>query len=74
MRKLLGAALAISDWSDIKREYLIGLANEIIDEFDLTMDDVNTIADYDCIGNADDKEIIEFIKLELEERKESCVK
>jgi len=74
MRKLLGAALAISDWSDIKREYLVGLADEIIDEFDLTIDDVNTISDYDCIGNDDDKEIIYFIKLELEERNESCVK
>mgnify|MGYP003119265325 CR=1 FL=1 len=74
MRKLIDAALAISDWSDIKREYLVGLADEIIDEFDLTIDDVNTISDYDCIGNDDDKEIIYFIKMELEERKESCVK
>ena len=74
MRKLIDAALAISDWSDLKREYLVGLADEIIDEFDLTIDDVNTISDYDCIGNDDDKEIIYFIKLELEERKESCVK
>ena len=74
MRELLCAALAISDWSDLKREYLVGLADEIIDEFDLTIDDVNTISDYDCIGNDDDKEIIYFIKLELEERKESCVK
>lgn len=74
MRKLIDAALAISDWSDIKREYLVELADEIIDEFDLTIDDVNTISEYDCIGNDDDKEIIYFIKLELEERKESCVK
>lgn len=74
MRKLIDASLAISDWSDIKREYLVELADEIIDEFDLTIDDVNTISDYDCIGNDDDKEIIYFIKLELEERKESCVK
>ena len=74
MRKLIDAALAISDWSDIKREYLVELADEIIDEFDLTIDDVNTISDYDCIGTDDDKEIIYFIKLELEERKESCVK
>jgi len=74
MRKLLGAALAISDWSDIKREYLVGLADEIIDEFDLTIDDVDEISEYDCIGNDDDKEIIYFIKMELEERKESCVK
>ncbi len=74
MRKLIDASLAISDWSDIKREYLVELADEIIDEFDLTIDDVNTISDYDCIGTDDDKEIIYFIKLELEERKESCVK
>jgi len=74
MRKLLGAALAISDWSDIKREYLVGLADEIIDEFDLTIDDVDAISEYDCIGTDDDKEIIYFIKLELEERNESCVK
>ena len=74
MRKLIDAALAISDWSDIKREYLVELADEIIDEFDLTIDDVDTISDYDCIGTDDDKEIIYFIKLELEERNGSCAK
>lgn len=61
-------SMAIEDWSSLKMGHLMGLADEIIDEFDLTLDDLNTIRGFQSIGSDDDKEIMEFIELELLER------
>jgi|DEB0MinimDraft_3_1074331.scaffolds.fasta_scaffold45042_2 hypothetical protein len=66
--RLTDAATAIEDWSSLKMDRLIGLADEIIDEFNLTLNDLNTIRGFQCIGTDDDKEIMEFIEMELEER------
>jgi hypothetical protein len=66
--RLTDAAIAIEDWSSLKMDRLIGLADEIIDEFNLTLNDLNTIRGFQCIGTDDDKEIMEFIEMELEER------
>jgi hypothetical protein len=66
--RLTDAAMAIEDWSSLKMDRLIGLADEIIDEFNLTLNDLNTIRGFQCIGTDDDKEIMEFIEMELEER------
>ena len=66
--RLTDAAMAIEDWSSLKIDHLIGLADEIIDEFNLTLDDLNMIRGFQCIGTDDDKEIMEFIELELVER------
>ena len=61
-------SMAIEDWSSLKTDYLRDLADEIIDEFDLTLDDLNKIRGFQSIGSDDDKEIMEFIELELLER------
>ena len=66
--RLTDAATAIEDWSSLKMDHLIGLADEIIDEFNLTLNDLNMIRGFQCIGTDDDKEIMEFIEMELEER------
>jgi len=66
--RLTDAATAIEDWSSLKMDRLIGLADEIIDEFNLTLNDLNMIRGFQCIGTDDDKEIMEFIEMELEER------
>jgi len=61
-------SMAIEDWSSLKMGHLMGLADEIIDEFDLTLDDLSKIRGFQCIGSDDDKEIMEWIELELLER------
>lgn len=66
--RLTDAAMAVEDWSSLKMDHLMGLANEIIDKFDLTLDDLNNIRGFQCIGTDDDKEIMEWIELELLER------
>ena len=68
MSKLVDAAMAIEDWSCLKGEYLTDLADEIIDEFNLSLDDLTAIQEFSCIGTDSDKEVMEFIELELLER------
>lgn len=66
--RLTDAAMAVEDWSSLKMDHLMGLANEIIDKFNLTLADLNSIRGFQCIGTDDDKEIMEWIELELLER------
>jgi len=60
--------MAIEVWSDYKREAAMNLADDIIDEFDLTLEDLDTIKQFQCIGTDDDEEIIWWIEDELKER------
>ncbi len=68
MTDLVNASMAIEVWSDIKREAAMNLADDIIDEFDLTLEDLETIKQFQCIGTDDDNEIIWWIEDELKER------
>ena len=68
MTSLADAAMAIEVWSDYKREAAMNLADDIIDEFDLTLEDLETIKQFQCIGTDDDNEIIWWIEDELKER------
>ena len=68
MTSLADAAMAIEVWSDVKRETAMNLADDIIDEFDLTLEDLDTIKQFQCIGTDDDTEIIWYIEDELKER------
>ena len=68
MTSLADAAMAIEVWSDVKRETAMNLADDIIDEFDLTLEDLDTIKQFQCIGTDDDDEIIWYIEDELKER------
>ncbi len=68
MTSLADAAMAIEVWSDVKRETAMNLADDIIDEFDLTLEDLDTIKQFQCIGTDDDNEIIWYIEDELKER------
>jgi len=68
MTNLADAAMAIEVWSDYKREFAMDMADDIIDEFDLTLEDLDTIKQFQCIGTDDDKEIIWWIEDELKER------
>ena len=68
MTDLVNASMAIEVWSDIKREAAMNMADSIIDEFDLTLKDLETIKQFQCIGTDDDNEIIWWIEDELKER------
>ena len=68
MTDLVDASMAIERWSDIKREAAMNMADDIIDEFDLTLEDLETIKQFQCIGTDDDNEIIWWIEDELKER------
>ena len=68
MTDLVDASMAIEVWSDITREAAMNMADDIIDEFDLTLEDLETIKQFQCIGTDDDKEIIWWIEDELKER------
>ena len=68
MTDLTNAAMAIEAWSDFKREAAWQMADDIIDEFDLTLEDLETIKQFQCIGTDDDNEIIWWIEDELKER------
>ena len=68
MTDITNAAMAIEAWSDFKREAAWQMADDIIDEFDLTLEDLDTIKQFQCIGTDDDEEIIWWIEDELKER------
>jgi len=68
MTDRLNAALAVEAWSDFKREAAWTMADDIIDEFGLTLEDVEAIKQFQCIGTDDDNEIIWWIEHELKER------
>ena len=68
MTDLVDSSMAIERWSDIKREAAMNMADDIIDEFDLTLEDLETIKQFQCIGTDDDNEIIWWIEDELKER------
>ena len=70
MTDLTHAAMAIEAWSDFKREAAWQMADDIIDEFDLTLFDLEIIKDFQSVGSDDDKEIIWWIEHELKERKD----
>ena len=68
MTNLADAAMAIETWTSIKQECAWQLADDIIDEFDLTLENLDTIKQFQCIGTDDDNEIIWYIEDELKER------
>ena len=68
MADLTNIAMAVEAWSDFKREAACQMADDIIDEFGLTLEDVEAMKQFQCIGTDDDKEIIWFIEDELKER------
>ena len=70
MTDITNAAMAIEAWSDFKREAAWQMADDIIDEFDLTLFDLELIKDFQSVGSDDDKEIIWWIEHELKERQD----
>lgn len=65
---LTQAALAVESWADFKREAAWQMADDIIDEYDLTLADLEQIKTYQSIGTDDDMEIIYWIEEELKSR------
>jgi|TARA_R100001460_G_scaffold12225_6_gene28228 hypothetical protein len=68
MADLTNAAMAIEAWADFKREAAWQMVDDILDEYDLTLADLESIKEFQCIGTDDDKEIIWWIEDELKER------
>ena len=66
--RLSDAALGIEGWGEYKAQHMFDYADDLIDEYNLTLDDVKEIEQFQSIGGDDDEEIIYWIKQELLER------
>ena len=66
--RLTDASMDIEGWGEYKAQYMFQYADELIEEYNLTLDDVKEIEQFQCIGGDDDEEIIYWIKQELQER------
>lgn len=64
---LTDVAMDIEVWSDYKRDIGFEHAQNIIDNHDLTPDMLNAIKQMQCIGTADDEEIIGYLEVCFDE-------
>ena len=69
LSKCVDAAMDIEAYECDRLDFLSGYAAKIIESHNLTSDDLDVIAGYQCIGTDNDLELIQEIREQLEEEK-----
>ena len=65
MSRKVDIALQIEGWGEVKMEALMNEARRIIDTYNITLDELRELRQWDSLGTKDDIELLDEIEEEL---------